>query len=93
MDVTKKLANIHHIVIENPKDDDHTYSELQKLYTRQELADRLEGLYAIKHEIEYAMSKRKITSYETKKFADAVYSIQWIMSELLRDFKSEKEEE
>lgn len=76
----------YYVAVHPPKDDDYTYEELQKLYTKQELADRLEDLYYTKHTIEASMKTRAITHYETRKFNQALDEIQYILSELLRDF-------
>lgn len=69
-----------------PKDDDHTYSDLTLLYTKQELADRISLLYQIKYETEAKMKKESLQSYDSKKYNSAIDELNDILAELLRDF-------
>lgn len=81
-----KYADVHDICIHEPKRDGYTYEKMCHVYNRQEMADRIEMLFQQKHEIEFAMSHRPLTIYETKKFYKVKYEIEEILSELLRDF-------
>lgn len=84
--------NPHKIYISDPRrlnGEDVEYDKLIHVYNRQEMADRLELLFATKHEIEFAASHRALTDYDVEKFTSATTEIESILSELLRDFREE----
>ena len=88
----EKKIDVHRIHISNPhriNGDDVEYEKLIHVYNRQEMADRLELLFAAKHEIEFAASHRGLTNYDVEKFTKATEEIELILSELLRDFREE----
>ena len=87
-----KKIDAHRIHVSEPhriNGEDVGYQKLIHVYNRQEMADRLEVLFATKHEIEFASSHRGLTSYDVEKFTNAVENIEAILSELLRDFREE----
>lgn len=80
------MNNISNIKPSKPKDDDHTYTDLTLLYTKQELADRITLLYRIKYETESKMKYESLHSYDLKKYNSAINELNEILAELLRDF-------
>ena len=88
----EKKIDAHRIHVSEPhciNGEDVGYQKLIHVYNRQEMADRLELLFATKHEIEFASSHRALTDYDVEKFTNAVENIEAILSELLRDFREE----
>lgn len=83
--------NAHHIVTEDlsQEDSDYGFELLTDIYSKQEIADRLEELFCTKHDIEFKMKSRRLTNYETQKFTHAVEELQQLLSILLKDFKEE----
>ena len=83
----------HRIHIYDPRRDENDelieYEKLIHVYNRQEMADRLEYLFSVKHEIEFATSHRSLTNYDVDKFTNAMEEIEMILSELLHDFREE----
>lgn len=82
--------NIHKIKVNEPTE--YGYTDMVRLYTKQELADRLEYLYSCKHTIENKMISRSLSKYESEKFNSVTTEISSILSELLRDFSKYKED-
>ena len=91
MNSLMKPIDVHRIRIEELSQDDSDYGIelLTNLYSKQEIADRLEELFNTKHEIEYKMKSQSLTSYEARKFTTTVEELQQILSILLREFKEE----
>lgn len=91
MNSLMKPIDAHRVTIEelNQKDLDYGFELLTNIYSKQEIIDRLDELFEIKHSIEYLMRHRSLSKYETRKFTNATEELQQLLSVLLKDFKEE----
>lgn len=70
----------------DPRPEEYVYPEMTKLYTKQELLNRLDGLFRSRHLIELKSMTEVLTSYDVTYYTKAKDEIESIMNELLRDF-------
>lgn len=70
----------------DPRPEEYVYPELTKLYTKQELLNRLDALFRTRHLIELKSMTEALTSYDVQKYTQSKDEIESIMNELLRDF-------
>ena len=87
-----KKIDAHRIHVSDPQrinGEDVGYQKLIHVYNRQEMADRLELLFATKHKIEFNAMLYGLSKYDVEKFTSATTEIESILSELLRDFREE----